>query len=76
MAVQLGKVSEMYGFTPLGYQLHLKNTYLWQCVKNGASPVITFLPIRLNFQDSVCGAARWWALAFLLTLVFTSLFSD
>lgn len=69
--MQLGRVSEMYCFTALGYRLHLKNTDLWQLVKNGVSPVIAFLPIRLNFQDSVCGPARWWALAFLLTLIFT-----
>lgn len=64
--MQLGKASEMYYFPPLGYRLHLKNTGLRQLVKNGASSLIAFLPVRLNFQDSVCGAAGGWALAFLL----------
>lgn len=57
MAMQLEKASEMPYFPPLGYQLRLKNTDLRQLVKNGASSLIAFLPVRLNFQDSVCGAA-------------------
>lgn len=57
MAVQLGKANEMYYFPPLGYQLHLKNTDLRQLVKNRTSSLIAFLPIRLNFQDSVSRAA-------------------
>lgn len=64
--MQLEKASEMPYFPPLAYQLRLKNTDLRQLVKKGASSLIAFLPVRLNFQDSVCGAAGGWALAFLL----------